>query len=233
MERWRHVFKLDPARPIQDEQIKALVHSETDAIMIGGSSEVTYDNTFELVQRIKHVEIPVVLEISNAQAIVHGMDAYMVPVVLNTDNPRWILQEQLQAIQKYGEWIPWERVYSEGYIILNPHSTAAKRTGAKELDQEEILAFHQMAEHLFHFPIFYIEYSGVLGDIELVKMIKAKCQHTRLFYGGGISSASEAENAAMAAHTIVVGNVIYEDFEQALQTVKGVKRADKRLNDIM
>lgn len=227
--RWRHLFKLDPDRTHTDGQLEALLHSGTDALMIGGSSGVTYEKTAALAERLRGTALPVLLEISDAAAIVSGMDGYLVPFVLNTDDPRWMWQEQQKAVQAYGEWIPWERVVAEAYVILNPQATAAKLTGADAtIEIDEVKAYCQMAEHLLRFPVIYLEYSGTFGDMQLVQSIKDECRGSRLFYGGGIKSAAQAEAAARHADTVIVGNIIYENMEQALQTVKGVRQADHK-----
>jgi len=66
----------------------------------------------------------------------------------------------------------------------------------------------------------YIEYSGIYGDVEKVKSVAETLTSTQLFYGGGISTLSEAQQMANYAHTIVVGDLIYTDIKQALKTVK-------------
>ena len=71
-------------------------------------------------------------------------------------------------------------------------------------------------------PIVYLEYSGVYGDMETVRTVRRSLDNARLFYGGGITSAQQASEAAIS-DTIVVGNVVYDHLEQALETVKAVK----------
>lgn len=89
---WRHVFKLDPEKEISDDTLDKLCMSGTDAIMIGGSTGVTYENTVDLLSRVRRYELPCVQEISDLEAVVPGFDLYMIPMVLNTPDPTWILE---------------------------------------------------------------------------------------------------------------------------------------------
>ena len=57
---WQHVFKLDPAKEISDNDLDALCMSDTDAIMIGGTDNVTEDNVIHLMSRVRRYPLPLV-----------------------------------------------------------------------------------------------------------------------------------------------------------------------------
>lgn len=220
IKQWKHVFKIDPDREISDDDLDKLCTSGTHAMIIGGSTGVTFDNTVELLSRVRRYTVPCVLEVSTSEAIVPGFDLYFVPVVMNTNNAQWITGYHHEAVKEFGAKLPWDQVLAEGYVILNPHSMAAKITGAKTLlDERDMIAYARMAEKMFQFPIFYMEFSGMFGNMNLVERAKGILKEARLFYGGGIDSLEKAKQAAKYAHTIVVGNVIYENLERALETV--------------
>ncbi|HEY4392343.1 MAG TPA: heptaprenylglyceryl phosphate synthase [Paenibacillus sp.] len=222
---WRHVFKLDPDRSIDDQTLEAICSSGTDAIMVGGSSGVTYENTESLLTRIRKFQIPCVLEVSTLEAIVPGFDFFLIPMVLNSNDSQWLIGNQAQAAEMYGDLIPWDMLIPEGYIVLNPDSTVARRTEANtSLTSSEAAAYAQIADRMFHLPIVYIEYSGTFGDLELVVTVRRRLEHSRLFYGGGIVDGETARKAASACDTIVVGNIIYSDLDKALETVAVINK---------
>ncbi|MNH92525.1 Heptaprenylglyceryl phosphate synthase [compost metagenome] len=217
---WKHVFKLDPDRDISDEALDRICMSGTDGILVGGSSGVTFDNTVDLLARIRQYEVPCVLEVSDRDAIVPGFDLFLIPVVLNARDPKWIVGQQHEALKEYGAILNWNEILTEGYVILNGKAMAARVTSAcTDLDASDVIAYARMADKLFRMSIVYIEYSGQFGDMELVRRSREVLEHARLFYGGGIDSLAKAREASLVADTIVVGNIIYSDLEQALQTV--------------
>jgi putative glycerol-1-phosphate prenyltransferase len=220
---WRHIFKLDPDRAIDDESLERLCLSGTDGIIVGGSTGITYENTAQLLMRIRRYPVLCVLELSNPEAIVPGFDAYLIPLVLNTSNADWIVGYHQRAIRNYSSILSWRHVLAEGYIILNPDSAAAKVTGAQtELDLDDVLAYAQLADGLLHLPIVYLEYSGTFGDMDLVRQVKKALSGARLIYGGGIDSIEHARLAMEAADAIVVGNLIYDSIDDALLTVQAI-----------
>ncbi|MFB5661201.1 heptaprenylglyceryl phosphate synthase [Alteribacillus sp. HJP-4] len=222
---WKHVFKLDPAKEINDEALEAICESGTDAIIVGGSDGVTLDNTLALLARVRRYSVACALEISNLEAITPGFDYFLIPAVLNAGDTKWITGLHREALKKYGMVMNWEEIITEGYCVLNKNAKVAALTGADtELSGEDIEAAALLAERLFRLPVFYLEYSGVYGDPGVVKLAADALEQTRLFYGGGICTADQASEMAEYADTIVVGNIVYDDLASALSTVKAVKK---------
>jgi putative glycerol-1-phosphate prenyltransferase len=221
---WKHVFKVDPNKEISDCALEQICESGTDAVIVGGSDGVTLDNTLELLAGIRRYSVPCVLEVSTVESISPGFDFYFVPSVLNSNKTEWIVGLHHQAVKEYGAIMNWDEIIMEGYCILNEDSKAAALTGANhQLDMDDIIAYARMAEKMFNFPIFYLEYSGEFGNMNTLKEVKATLTKTKLFYGGGITNAQQAREAAQFADTIVVGNSIYENLGQALETVQAIK----------
>ena len=216
----KHIFKLDPNRPITEEQIEQLCKTATDGILVGGTLDITYEDTEFLLKQIrKHGKIAI-QEVSDMQAIVPGFDYYFIPLVVNAQDPKWILNVHQEALKQYGEWINWDQVFVEGYIILNEDSSVAQLTKSRIPEVlEDVLAYVRMVDQLLKLPILYIEYSGMYGDPNWVEEIREIVRHSQIFYGGGIDSLAKAREMSQFADTIIVGNLIYEDFEAALETV--------------
>lgn len=225
---WRHVFKLDPDRELGDDELDKICCSGTDAILVGGSTGVTYENTTGLLSRLRRYELPCALEVSELEAAVPGFDVYMIPMVLNTPDTDWILGHHRRAIERFGSLIPWESVLAEGYIVLNEDSSVARLTKADtRLSGRAAAAYAEIADKLMGLPVVYLEYSGTFGNMDVVREVRESVEHSQLFYGGGITGAAEAEQAAALSDTVVVGNIIYRDVQQALLTVQAVKKTLK------
>ncbi|WP_240376047.1 heptaprenylglyceryl phosphate synthase [Bacillus piscicola] len=221
---WRHAFKLDPAKEITSTDLEALCESGTDAIIVGGSDNVTLDNTLALLARIRRYSVACALEISNLESITPGFDYFLIPTVLNAGDPRWITGMHRQALKEYGTMMDWDEIITEGYCVLNKEAKVAELTKADTaLEREDVQASALLADRLFHLPVFYIEYSGTYGDTAVVKAASDVLKDARLFYGGGIEKAEQAREMAAYADTVVVGNVIYHDIKAALSTVHAVK----------
>lgn len=221
---WRHIFKLDPAKTIAADALEKVCESGTDAIIIGGSDGVTLDNVIDLLMRIRRYAVPVALEVSTMESITPGFDYYFIPSVLNSTDTKWVKDLHHAATKEFGELMNWDEIIPEGYCIINPDCKAAKLTNAKHPEtNDDIIAYAQMVEHLFKFPIFYMEYSGMYGDVEVVKKVKSGLENTKLYYGGGIKTEAQAREMAAYADTIIVGNQVYENLSEALRTVNAVK----------
>lgn len=221
IKQWRHIFKLDPAKVISDKDLEALCMSKTDAIMIGGTDDVTEDNVIQLMSRVRRYPLPLVLEISNLESIMPGFDFYFVPTVLNSTDVRFHNGLLHEALKQYGHMINFEELIFEGYVVLNDDSKVAMLTSATtNLDIEDVEAYAQMANDVYHLPVLYLEYSGQYGDPDIVQAARHCLTDTQLFYGGGIDSFMRAEEMGNIADTVIVGNVVYENIKEALKTTK-------------
>jgi putative glycerol-1-phosphate prenyltransferase len=221
---WRHVFKLDPNKEICDDRLEKICESGTDGVIVGGTDGVTLEKVLDLMARIRRYTVPCVLEVSSIDIVTPGFDLYFIPTILNSRDPKWITGLHHRAVKEFGEMMDWEEIVMEGYCILNEECKAAKLTSAiADATTEEVKAYAMMAEKMFHLPIFYLEYSGKYGDPQLVSEVKNVLEKSVLFYGGGISSVEQAVEMAKHADVIVVGNAIYDHFEQALATVESVR----------
>lgn len=221
---WQHVFKLDPDKTINDDDLMKICESGTDAIIIGGTDNVTEDNVLNLMSRIRRYPLPCVLEISNKESVVPGFDFYFVPSVLNSNQVKYHNGMLQEAIKEYGYMMDFDEIFLQGYIVMNADSKVAKLTEPNtKLDIDDLISYARMVDKMYKLPIFYLEYSGMYGDPDEVKEINNHLEHSQLFYGGGIDNVEKAQKMSEYADTIVVGNIIYEDIKKALQTVK-VKR---------
>jgi putative glycerol-1-phosphate prenyltransferase len=222
---WRHVVKLDPDKPADQYLIEQVVESGTDAIIVGGTQNITREKVLKLYKLLKPYPLPKILEVSTIDSVTFGFDGYLIPVVLNSGQPKWLIGAHKEAVKMAGELMDWKEVLPEGYIILNPDCAAAKLTKAMyPLSREDVLAYAHCGENLFSLPLIYIEYSGKFGDPELVSYIKNSLTNAKVFYGGGIDDAQKAEIMSKAADTIVVGNMIYTELIRNLRdTVKVAK----------
>lgn len=218
---WSHVFKLDPAKHIDDVTLQKICESGTDAIIIGGTDNVTFDNVLDLMSRVRRYPVPCALEISNLNSVMPGFDRYLVPAVVNSPNVSFHNGLLLEALKLYGHMLNFDEFTMEGYIVMNKDSKVAKVTSADTaITEEDMVAYGLMLEHFYKFPVCYLEYSGTYGDVEMLKILKQQLTHTHLVYGGGIESLQQAEEMSQYADTIVVGNVIYTNLKEALKTVK-------------
>jgi len=221
--KWKHVTKLDPARKISDEDLKIVATGGTDALLIGGTLDVTRERVLDLLKRLRPYDIVKIQEPSHpANVVFEDVDYLFIPSIINSVDPRWMIGLHAEWIRglmsKYGS-LPWDKIQGEAYIVLNPKSAVGITTKAKtNLSIDEAVSYAICADRYMHFPIVYLEYSGTYGNPELVKAVRRSISNAHLFYGGGIDSRDRARQMAKYA-TIIVGNVVYSDIEMYKQTL--------------
>ena len=209
---WVHVTKLDPDKQLKPGDIDAIAASGTDALMLSGTLNVTKENLAMLQKQVKAYDLPVVMEPSGPEAVLlKGIDYVFVPSVMNTTDVAWLVGKHRAWVQLQKGKIPWDCIVPEAYIVLNPVSSVGMVTKSVcDLKANDVAAYVAVADHYFHFPIVYIEYSGIYGDPAVVKAASDAVDKSILYYGGGINSAEKAAEMSRYADTIVVGNAVYD-----------------------
>ena len=215
----KHIFKLDPAKEISDENLEKIAESDTDLILVGGTDNVTEDNVLNALSRVRRFSKPVALEVTNKDAVMPGFDHYFIPSVFNTSNIKWQHGLMLEALEEYSHLIDYEDISMLPYIILNEDCKAFKKSEAKPVTADELLHYIDMVDKLYKAEYLYIEYSGMYGDPEMMDIVRKHAEYTHVIYGGGISSKEQAREMSQYADTIVVGNIIHEDVKKALRTI--------------
>jgi phosphoglycerol geranylgeranyltransferase len=232
---WDHIVKLDPDKTLVDgETFEDVCATGTDAIEIGGTTGMTEEKMARVVEATAAYDIPVYIEPSNVGAVVHRerLDGYFIPVVLNAGDVFW-------TTGAHKEWarldtdIDWDRTFTEAYIVLNPDSSVAEYTEADcELSAEEVAAYAEVAEQMFGQEIIYIEYSGMLGDSDIVQAASDAVEEATVFYGGGVGDYDAAYEMGQCADTVIVGDLVHDQGVDAVrETVAGAKDAKAEQSD--
>lgn len=225
---WRHVTKLDPERTLSDEALRLIYESGTDAILLGGSTGMTQEAVMALLGRLWDAPVPVALEVSTLESAMPGPALFLIPLVLNTADARWMGGAQAQALAHVlpvvGEYIPWHLLLPEAYLVCNPDATVARVTGADaRIDATTAAAHAAFAGRVLRLPLIYVEYSGTFGDMALLEAIKANAGEAHVVYGGGIGSGEQAALAGRHADTVVVGNLVYSAPDRLKETVRALR----------
>ncbi|ELZ20265.1 geranylgeranylglyceryl phosphate synthase-like protein [Halosimplex carlsbadense 2-9-1] len=223
------MLKVDPDKDLVDGETYAdVVTCGTDAIEVGGTTGVTEEKMADVVEACAEYDVPLYVEPSNPANVVYrgGVDGYLVPAVLNAGDIAWLTGVQKEWV-RIDDDIDWDHTFTEGYIVLNPDSAAAKLTQSDcDLDPADVAAYAEVGERMLGQEIVYAEYSGTFGDPEVVAAAADALAEATLFYGGGIHDYESANTMADHADTVIVGDLVHEEGVDAVaETVEGAKDA--------
>jgi phosphoglycerol geranylgeranyltransferase len=224
-----HIVKVDPDKELPPgTSYRDIAATGTDAIEVGGTTGMTEEKMAEVVEACEEYDVPVYVEPSNPAAVVHSdaHEGYLIPIVLNAGDPTWITGAHKEWV-RIDDAIDWSRTWTEAYVVMNPAASVAAYTEADcDLQADEVAAYATVAEHLLNQEIVYVEYSGTLGDPEIVAAAADALSEATLFYGGGIHDYESARRMATYADTIVVGNLLHDEGAEVLRsTVEGADDA--------
>ena len=226
---WDHILKVDPDKTLAEEETFADVcQTGTDAIAVGGTTGMTEEKMAEVVEACGTHDVALYIEPSHANAVVHNesLDGYLIPIVFNAGDIAWVTGAHKEWA-RLDDDIDWARTFTEGYIVLNDDSSVAEYTEADcDLGPEGVAAYTEVAEQMFGQEIVYLEYSGTLGDPEVVAAAHDQVDDATLFYGGGIHDYDSAYQMAQDSDVIVVGDLVHDVGADAVrETVQGATDA--------
>ncbi|WP_435158740.1 phosphoglycerol geranylgeranyltransferase [Haladaptatus sp. DFWS20] len=225
---WEHVTKVDPDKPLHDgDSYVDIADIGTDAIIIGGTTNVTEARVQPILDALSSTEIPIFVEPTYRPTLFHNeaLSGYLLPIVLNANDPLWITGAHHEWVRSSD--LEWKAVHPEAYIVLNPASSVATYTQADcDLDVDDVVAYAELAEQILGQDIVYLEYSGTLGNPAVVAATRNALSSAQLFYGGGIHDYDSAYEMANVADTVIVGDVLHEaGIETVEETVRGARDA--------
>lgn len=226
--RTMHVTLLDPdPKKLEnlEEKIKKLEEFGTDAILIGGSSNINQDFLDSTIQKIKSIsKLPVILFPGDVSGVSKYADAIFFMSLLNSKDPYWISGAQAigaPLVKKAGiESIPM------AYLIVEPGMKAGEVGKAdliKRNDIEKSVNYASAAEQM-GMALVYLE-AGSGADapvpVEMVKAVKSAIS-IPVIVGGGIRKPEQAEEIAKHADIINTGTITEENFSAIRDIIKAV-----------
>ena len=119
---WDHVTKVDPDKPLHNGDTYAgIADTGTDAIIIGGTTNVTEARVQPILDALSSTEIPIFVEPTYRPSSSHteALSGYLLPIVLNADDPLWITGA-------HHEWVR-SSILSGTTSIQKPISSSIRR----------------------------------------------------------------------------------------------------------
>ncbi|GAA0196453.1 geranylgeranylglyceryl/heptaprenylglyceryl phosphate synthase [Haladaptatus pallidirubidus] len=138
---WEHVTKVDPDKALHGgDTYTGIADTGTDALIIGGTTNVTESSVQSILDALASTEIPIFVEPTYRPTQFHteAFSGYLLPIVLNANDPLWITGAHYEWVRSSD--LEWGSVHPEAYIVLNPASSVATYTQAG-CDLETLLVF--------------------------------------------------------------------------------------------
>ena len=225
---------LDPASstgPAGESIAMAAAECGTDAIMVGGSTDVSSENLDELVLHIKEkTRLPVIYFPSTAGAMSPHVDAIYFLSALNSRNPRSIIGEQARGAP-FVKALGVEAI-SMGYILVEPGMKVGAVSEADLIPRTEEGARRAaglaLAAQYFGMRLVYLESgSGAPTPAPpfLVRTVKDALD-VPLVVGGGIRSGEQTESILKAGADVIVTGTIAENrqFDRLQEVCRTVRK---------
>lgn len=222
-----HMTLIDPAKQDCCKAATIAATAErlgTDAIMVGGSTDITQENLDQTVLAIKKaVKLPVIYFPSGAHAISRYSDAIYFMSMLNSRNRRNIIGEQVAGapiVDKLGL-----ETVSMGYMIVEPGMKVGEVGEADLIKRDDLVcavSYGLAAQFLGMDVIYYEAGSGAPEPVpaEMIAAVKTKVK-IPLIVGGGIRTPDQVRSLKRAGADVIVTGTIVENghFARCLEKI--------------
>lgn len=215
--RWSslHFTLIDPEKQTPEKAglvARAAQEAGSHAILVGGSTGIEADSVDQTVRAIKgQVHVPVILFPGGAKGLSAHADAVFFMSLMNSQSPRYLLDEQVGAAERIQEM--GLEVLPMGYIVVAPGGRVGE-VGQVRLvarDRPRDAARYALAAQFFGMDYVYLEAgSGATEPVpeEMIREVNARID-LPLIVGGGIRNAETARALLLAgADVIVTGNIL-------------------------
>ncbi|MDR0791110.1 MAG: geranylgeranylglyceryl/heptaprenylglyceryl phosphate synthase [Methanomassiliicoccaceae archaeon] len=210
-----HFTLLDPDKQPVEEAADIARKAEaagTDAIMIGGSTDVTQNNLDATAKAIKKAcKLPTIYFPSGAHAISGNCDAIFFMSMVNSASIDWVIGEQAKGsliTKKLGL-----EPISMGYIIVEPGMKVGEVGRAVPIKRDDLkgaMSYALACEYLGMSFVYLEAGSGADRPVPpaMIKAVK-EILSVPLIVGGGIRTPEAAEAARLAgADAVVTGTFV-------------------------
>ncbi len=215
-----HFTLIDPANQEPTNAAKTAWAAEragSHAVLVGGSTGVTARRVDATVRAIQEaVGVPVILFPSGAEAVSDAADAILFMAMLNSQDARFLVGEQLAAVERIEaaglETIPM------GYIVVEPGGRVGQVGKADLVARDDVDGAARYGLLARHFGMKYVYLEAGSGAPEPVPaaMIRRVRDTAGLpvIVGGGIRDATAARRVLEAgADVFVTGNLLEGDLD--------------------
>ncbi|ELZ27565.1 PcrB family protein [Halosimplex carlsbadense 2-9-1] len=148
----------------------------------------------------------------------------MVPALLREKLPAALYRAVGDRLVDFATSWLLEAAVFEAYVVQNPDSAAARRSGVDESDVLSPATAREramVADRHLDSEIVYVEYSGTYGGDEAADVLRAVSESVdgaRVWYGGGIDDREKtAEMLAVGADTVVVGDCFHDVADEEVE----------------
>jgi phosphoglycerol geranylgeranyltransferase len=220
----------DPEKPLSPETVERLSSAGVDALLVGGSLNVTPYDIDEYVERLRSagVRLPVIIFPGGLNNIARSADAILFMTLMNSVDPYWLAGAQVAAapiVRRLGlEVIPTT------YVIVGYGGAAGHIGRAMPIPYETpyIAAAYALAGAYLGSHLVYLEAGSGAPQpvpVEAVSLSRRVLDDQLLIVGGGIRSPEAArERLEAGADGIVVGTLAERDPEKTLAILSTVKK---------